>query len=236
MSDIIKDSLDTLEEDFLGDETSGEAYREINYGNELTKAHNKAKDTVEAILHFYFEEELIEEDQYIKFKKATSEQTISQLMFLMKTSQEVLIKLMQNIDAGDMQPRMFEVLSTLQKSHLEIIQNYSMSLVATEEEVRRMQMEHESSGKLKSGYNSNQIEGQQNPTLTTNNTKELLKSIEIEKNDEAQKKEQEELNKIHKNIQEKSQELKPEDKKNKPDEDIDAEDIEEADFEELDNY
>ena len=103
-----------------------------------SNASNKAKNTIGALMKFYLDEDIIEQDEYVQARKRIDEMTLSSLMFQLETAEQALVTLLKTIDSGELAPRMFEVLGTLQKSMLDIIKSQTMYLVAAEESVKKL--------------------------------------------------------------------------------------------------
>jgi hypothetical protein len=98
----------------------------------------KAKKTISALMKFYLDEEIIERDEYIQAKKKMDEMTMSSLVYQLQAGERALTTLLNAIEDGEVAPRMFEVLATLQKSMLDIIKSQTMYLMATEESTKRI--------------------------------------------------------------------------------------------------
>ena len=101
-------------------------------------ASKKAQKTITSLMRFYLDEDIIEKDEYIKAKKKIDEMTMSSLIFQLQAGERALTTLLQTIEDGELAPRMFEVLATLQKSMLDIIKSQTMYLMAAEEGVKRI--------------------------------------------------------------------------------------------------
>ena len=112
--------------------------------NQLTFAElkesstRKAKKTITALMKFYLDEDIIERDEYIQAKKKMDEMTMSSLVYQLQAGERALTTLLDAIEDGEVAPRMFEVLATLQKSMLDIIKSQTMYLMATEESAKRI--------------------------------------------------------------------------------------------------
>jgi len=66
------------------------------------------------------------------------EMTMSSLIYQLNAGEKALTTLLETIDSGELAPRMFEVLATLQKSMLDIIKSQTMYLMAAEEGTKRI--------------------------------------------------------------------------------------------------
>lgn len=112
--------------------------RTVDYGELKEKATNKAKKTISSLMKFYLDADIIEKDEYIQAKKKMDEMTMSSLIYQLQAGERALTTLLETIDGGELAPRMFEVLATLQKSMLDIIKSQTMYLMAAEESTKRI--------------------------------------------------------------------------------------------------
>ena len=110
----------------------------ISYEELKSNATKKAQKTITALMKFYLAEDIIEKDEYISAKKKMDEMTMSSLVYQLQAGERALTTLLQTIEDGELAPRMFEVLATLQKSMLDIIKSQTMYLMATEESAKRI--------------------------------------------------------------------------------------------------
>ena len=110
----------------------------VNYTELKAGATKKAQRTITSLMKFYLDADIIEQDEYIKAKKQMDEMTMSSLIYQLQAGEKALTTLLETIDSGELAPRMFEVLATLQKSMLDIIKSQTMYLMAAEEGTKRI--------------------------------------------------------------------------------------------------
>jgi hypothetical protein len=110
----------------------------ISYGELKSNATTKAQKTITSLMKFYLDADIIEKDEYIAAKKKMDEMTMSSLIYQLQAGERALTTLLQTIEDGELAPRMFEVLATLQKSMLDIIKSQTMYLMAAEESTKRI--------------------------------------------------------------------------------------------------
>lgn len=110
----------------------------VSYEELKSSATKKATKTITALMKFYLDADIIEKDEYIQAKKQMDEMTMSSLIYQLQAGERALTTLLQTIDDGELAPRMFEVLATLQKSMLDIIKSQTMYLMASEESTKRI--------------------------------------------------------------------------------------------------
>lgn len=111
---------------------------QMSFGALKESSTKKAKKTISALMKFYLDEDIIERDEYIQAKKKMDEMTMSSLVYQLQAGERALTILLETIEDGEIAPRMFEVLATLQKSMLDIIKSQTMYLMATEESAKRI--------------------------------------------------------------------------------------------------
>lgn len=109
-----------------------------NYKDIKDKSAEKAKRTINSLMKFYLDADIIEKDEYIQAKKKMDEMTMSSLIYQLQAGERALTTLLETIESGELAPRMFEVLATLQKSMLDIIKSQTMYLMAAEESTKRI--------------------------------------------------------------------------------------------------
>ena len=110
----------------------------ISYSQLKASATTKAQKTITSLMKFYLDADIIEKDEYIAAKKKMDEMTMSSLIYQLQAGERALTTLLQTIEDGELAPRMFEVLATLQKSMLDIIKSQTMYLMAAEESTKRI--------------------------------------------------------------------------------------------------
>ena len=109
-----------------------------NYAELKSSATKKAQKTITSLMKFYLDADIIEKDDYIAAKKRMDEMTMASLIYQLQAGEKALTTLLETIDSGELAPRMFEVLATLQKSMLDIIKSQTMYLMAAEEGTKRI--------------------------------------------------------------------------------------------------
>ena len=138
--DSIGDLLSELPDEVPGLNQTPELSRvkiESTQAVALTKAKGKAKKVMSSLLKFYLSEEIIAEHEYIQAKSNLDEYALGMLIRQMENSEVAISQLMDIINEGDVSPRMFEVLSDLQRTLLDIIKSQTMYMVAIEENAKK---------------------------------------------------------------------------------------------------
>ena len=149
-----------------------------NYAELKSSATKKAQKTITSLMKFYLDADIIEKDDYIAAKKRMDEMTMASLIYQLQAGEKALTTLLETIDSGELAPRMFEVLATLQKSMLDIIKSQTMYLMAAEEGTKRIARDLEI---YQQRANKSEIEGAGGDSSNKNiqrGTKDLMAAIQ----------------------------------------------------------
>jgi hypothetical protein len=136
----------------------------------LVKAKNQATNVLDNLLKFYLSEEIIEEQEYIRAKSELDKCALGMLIRQMENSEKAITLLMDTINEGDVAPRMFEVLSDLQRTLLDIIKSQTMYMVAVEENVKKISRDLD----VYHGKSNKKIDNK----VSSRGTKELMKALQ----------------------------------------------------------
>ena len=184
--DKFRDSLGDLLND-LPDEVPGlsdtpklpKARIESTQAVSLTRAKGKAQKVMKSLLKFYLSEEIIEEHEYIQAKAQLDEYALGMLIRQMENSETAITTLMDTINEGDVSPRMFEVLSDLQRTLLDIIKSQTMYMVAIEENAKKTSRDIDVYHATSDNSPSNRQSG-----VKSRGTKDLMRALQETINEE----------------------------------------------------
>ena len=151
----------------------------VSYSALKTGAEAQAKKTITALMKFYLDNDIIENDEYVKAKKKMDEMTMSSLVYQLQAGERALTILLETIEDGELSPRMFEVLATLQKSMLDIIKSQTMYLMATEESNKRIARDIEVYRKNTNKHEIEEAGGDSSDMNIQRGTKDLMRMIQM---------------------------------------------------------
>jgi hypothetical protein len=154
-----------------------------SFGELKNRSSKTAKKTITALMKFYLAEDIIEKDEYIAAKKKMDEMTMSSLVYQLQAGERALTTLLETIEDGELAPRMFEVLATLQKSMLDIIKSQTMYLMATEESAKRISRDIEIYKKRDDVREIEESGGSTGDSAVQRGTKDLMRMIRSGIND-----------------------------------------------------
>jgi gas vesicle protein len=149
----------------------------VNYDDMKGISDKQAKKTINSLMRFYLDADIIEKDEYLQAKKKMDEMTMGSLVYQLKAGERALTTLLETIEGGELAPRMFEVLATLQKSMLDIIKSQTMYLMATEESAKRIARDIELYKKRDRDDDLEQVGGKENGNIQRG-TKDLMNQIQ----------------------------------------------------------
>ena len=104
----------------------------MDYHTVKTSSDLAAREIIDAISEFYLDSDFIDRIAYVKQKTNVDKITVSNLLFQMKTAEHAIIKLLEEIDGGNLHPRTFEVLASLQRSKMEIVKHLAQFMTIME--------------------------------------------------------------------------------------------------------
>ncbi len=176
LNDDLPEEVNIPEEDLddLKDQRPVTSYDTMRNG-----AYAKAKKVMDGLLKLYLSEEIIQEQEYIQARVELDKMSLGALIFQMETAERAIITMLDNIDSGEMHPRMFEVLGGLQKTLLDIVKSQTMYLMASEENMKKLSRDIDV---YKPQYKAIAAEKTASNTglISSRGTKELMRSIRAE--------------------------------------------------------
>lgn len=150
----------------------------MDYSLVKDTSNNSAKRLMNSLLKFYLSEELIQKNEYIALKAKIDTMTMSNLIFQMQAAEHAITTLMRSIDAGEVSPRMFEVLGGLQKTMLDIMKHQTLHMMAAEENMKKLKRDIDI-------YSDQTIKIEEKSSGNINRgTRNLMKDIQAEINGE----------------------------------------------------
>lgn len=148
----------------------------LNYSTQRAKLHNKAKKTIESLLKFYFEQDIIDKDEYLKQKALSQEADLGDIMNQIENSSKAIDTLMSAIDLGAVTPRMFEALSGAQQTFMELIKLKTNVLIQIEDSAKQM-ISDRNIYKVKTEVDEN-VEEANVKTFSMRGTKGLMNNLQ----------------------------------------------------------
>lgn len=124
----------------------------MDFELEKINAGTTAKNLLDKMVDFYLDVNLIGEEEHIESKKKFDTMNLSSMLLQIKTSQHTIIKIMEEIDLGNMNPRLIDGLVSLQNQIMKMPKDYQDYMEKMEDSYKRMKTDHEHK-KLRGGVN-----------------------------------------------------------------------------------
>jgi len=155
----------------------------LDFELEKTTVATDAKLLLDKMVDFYLDADLIGEDDHIEYKKKMDAMNLSSMLLQLKTSQHTIIKIMEEIDLGNMQPRLIEVLVQLQSQIMQMPKDYQNYLEKMEDSYKRMKNDY-GQKKLRGGITLDEdgnvatpINGEQPQGIRVRGNKGLMENL-----------------------------------------------------------
>jgi hypothetical protein len=134
---IMEENLDSLETG-TSDLPKLKTSVTMDFAGEKNSSASEAKTLLDSLVKFYFDSDAIEENAYLEYRKKIDSMNISSMMFQLKSGQHAITKLLEEIDMGNMHPRLFEVLAQLQGQIMQMSKDHQTYLDKMEKGYKNM--------------------------------------------------------------------------------------------------
>lgn len=156
--------------------------RLINIDNVKNEVETEARAILESLSKFYNDMEDLPEDNYMKHKQKIDALSISTMAFQIRTAQHAISKLVEEIDSGRIEPRLFEVLAQLQNQIMQMPKNFSNYMTQMEKNYKQLKTESEEMKKqadIMFDENGNIVQTPENiEALKVRGTKSLMENLQ----------------------------------------------------------
>jgi hypothetical protein len=178
ISDLLMENDIDLSNDISGDTLTFQKTQTINYydGNgALMKAKAKAEKVMNTLLKLYMSDGFISKSEYIQAKVNLDSMTLGKIMNQMEVSEAAIQVLMDNIQIGDVNPKLFDALGNLQRTFIDLVKTQTAYIENAELEYKKIAQEKEISpdGVIEKD-NRNEISSS---GLKSSNQRELMQLI-----------------------------------------------------------
>lgn len=145
ISDLLLDNDIDLSSDISDNTLTFQKAQTINYydGGVLTKAKGKAEKVMNTLLKLYMSDGFISKSEYIQAKVNLDSMTLGKIMNQMEVSEAAIQVLMDNIQMGDVNPKLFDALGNLQRTFIDLVKTQTAYIENAEIEYRKIAQEKE---------------------------------------------------------------------------------------------
>jgi len=155
--------------------------RFINVDTVKTEVEVEARAILDSLSKFYNDMENLPADNYIRHKQKIDALNISTMAFQIRTAQHAISKLVEEIDSGRMEPRLFEVLAQLQNQIMQMPKNFSNYITQMEKNYKQLKSESAEINKENIEFDSdgNLIQSKDNmDALKVRGNKSLMENLQ----------------------------------------------------------
>ena len=107
----------------------------------LEQSRAKAKTVMESLLKVYLSDNFISKSEYVQAKMNLDAMTLGNIMNQMEISQRAIQILMDNIEIGDINPKLFEVLGKLQGTFIDLVKTQTNYIINASDEYEKIALD-----------------------------------------------------------------------------------------------
>lgn len=130
----------------------------------LEQSRSKAKGVMEALLKVYLSDNFISKSEYAQAKVNLDAMTLGNIMNQMEISQRAINILMDNIEIGDINPKLFDALGKLQGTFIDLVRTQTNYIMNASDEYEKIALDKDTvmdttsaspASEISSGFKSN---------------------------------------------------------------------------------
>jgi hypothetical protein len=177
ISDLLMENDIDLSSDISDNTLTFQKAQTINYydGGALVKAKAKAEKVMNTLLKLYMSDGFISKSEYIQAKVNLDSMTLGKIMNQMEVSEAAIQVLMDNIQMGDINPKLFDALGNLQRTFIDLVKTQTAYIENAELEYKKIAQEKEiSADDIIEKDSKNEISSN---GLRSSNQRELMQMI-----------------------------------------------------------
>ena len=107
----------------------------------LEQSRSKAKGVMEALLKVYLSDNFISKSEYAQAKVNLDAMTLGNIMNQMEISQRAINILMDNIEIGDVNPKLFDALGKLQGTFIDLVRTQTTYIMNASDEYEKLALD-----------------------------------------------------------------------------------------------
>ena len=145
ISDLLMETDIDLSSDISDNTLTFQKAQTINYydGGALAKAKCKAEKVMNTLLKLYMSDGFISKSEYVQAKVNLDSMTLGKIMNQMEVSEAAIQVLMDNIQMGDVNPKLFDALGNLQRTFIDLVKTQTAYIENAEIEYKKIAQEKE---------------------------------------------------------------------------------------------
>ena len=141
-------------------------------GDVLSKCKERAERVMTTLLKLYLSDGFITKSEFVQAKVNIDSMTLSKIMNQMEVSERAINVLMENIEMGDVNPKLFDALGNLQRTFIDLVKTQTNYIMNAENEYEKLALDKDVTVETTSTTASEISSG-----FKTNNQKDLMRII-----------------------------------------------------------
>lgn len=110
-------------------------------GDVLSRCKDRAEKVMTSLLKLYLSDGFITKSEFVQAKVNMDSMTLSKIMNQMEVSERAINVLMENIDMGDVNPKLFDALGNLQRTFIELVKTQTNYIMNAENEYEKLALD-----------------------------------------------------------------------------------------------
>ena len=107
----------------------------------LEQSRQRATKVMETLLKVYLSENFISKSEYVQAKVNLDSMTLGNIMNQMEVSQRAINVLMENIEIGDINPKLFDALGKLQGTFIDVVRTQTTYIMNASDEYEKLALD-----------------------------------------------------------------------------------------------
>lgn len=139
----------------------------------MTKCKEKAEKVMTSLLKLYLSDGFITKSEYVQAKVNIDSMTLSKIMNQMEVSERAINVLMENIEMGDVNPKLFDALGNLQRTFIDLVKTQTTYIMNAESEYEKLALDKDTTVEVSETTTASEISS----GYKSNNQKDLMRII-----------------------------------------------------------
>ena len=155
-----------------------------NAKRSVEKCKEKGKKIMDTLLRLYVSEGYISKSEYLNARVNLDASTLGTIIHQMEVSEEAINMLMEEINIGELNPKLFDSLGSLQRTLMELIKTQAAYISTAEETYKKISLEKNAEvHEVIEDRGPSKTEEKKSTGVKSNNPKDLMRMIRDEMNE-----------------------------------------------------
>lgn len=139
----------------------------------LTRCKEKAEKVMNTLLRLYLSDGFISKSEYVQAKVNIDTMTLGKIMNQMEVSERAINILMENLEMGDVNPKLYDALGNLQRTFIELVKTQTNYIMNAESEYEKLALDKDTTVEATESTTATEISS----GYKSSNQKDLMRII-----------------------------------------------------------